>query len=106
MDEGRIRPVRDANNNITSFTYDYFITDHLGNVRMVLTEQNTPIQYPSATVEDATYQNEQQLYDILNARRIDKTTTGATQSSFGNKLYRVHGGLTNEKTGYIGLSFR
>jgi RHS repeat-associated protein len=45
MEEGRIRPVRDANNNITSFTFDYFVKDHLGNVRMVLTELSDTHNY-------------------------------------------------------------
>ena len=44
MEEGRIRPVRDANNNITAFSYDYFVKDHLGNVRMVLSEE--ALQHP------------------------------------------------------------
>jgi RHS repeat-associated protein len=103
QEDGRIRFELANNNNCPAtgnrFIYDYFIKDHLGNVRMVLTEQNESMCYPSATVEDATYQNENELYNIVNGRRIDKSNTGATQSSFGNKLYRVHGGLTNEKIG-------
>src|SRR6185312_159713 len=50
-EEGRIRPVKDANNNITGFVYDYFLKDHLGNVRMVLTEEQKIILYPAATLE-------------------------------------------------------
>ncbi len=38
-EEGRIRPVFDATNALTSFEYDYFLKDHLGNVRMVITEE-------------------------------------------------------------------
>jgi len=94
-EEGRARYRKDSN----EFVFDYFIKDHLGNVRMVLTEENKINLYPSASVEDTAYQNEQVFYDIINARRIDKSTTGATQGSFENKLYRTHGGLTNEKTG-------
>ncbi len=51
MEEGRIRPLRDANGAITSFTFDYFIKDHLGNVRMVLTEEQKQDFYPAATLE-------------------------------------------------------
>jgi hypothetical protein len=81
------------------FLYDYFLKDHLGSVRMVLTGQQDTICYPAASVEDSRYQAEDYFYHIDNGRRINKATTGASQTSFGDKLYRVHGGLTNEKTG-------
>lgn len=101
-EEGRIRFVK-AVTTCTAlpdrFVFDYFLKDHLGNVRTVLTEQKEDICYIPATVEDASYLTEDDIYSITNARRIDKATTGATQSSFGNKLYRVHGGLAGEKTG-------
>jgi RHS repeat-associated protein len=79
--------------------YDYFLKDHLGSVRTILTEQKEDICYPAASVEDSRYQKEDDYYNIVDARRITKATTGATQASFESKLYRVHGGLTNEKTG-------
>jgi RHS repeat-associated protein len=81
--------------------YDYFIKDHLGNVRMVLTEQAETQCYLPATVEDATWATENLYYNIVDSRRVLKSTvSGATNiSSFGNKIYRVHGGLSNEKTG-------
>jgi RHS repeat-associated protein len=103
-EEGRVR-YEFANPNTcppTSdrFVWDYFIKDHLGNVRMVLTEQREPICYPAASVEDARQRVETQLYDIVNSRRIDKTTAGAgSQASFEDKVYQVHGGLTGQKTG-------
>jgi RHS repeat-associated protein len=103
FEEGRIRwaPATTATCTPQSerFLFDYFIKDHLGNVRMVLTDQKESICYLPATVEDASYQTESAVYEIINGRRVDKTTTGASQSSFGSKLYRTHGGLTNEKTG-------
>ena len=102
-EEGRIRFVKATTSTCIPqpdrFIFDYFLKDHLGNIRMVLTEQKEDICYIPATVEDASYQTEDDIYSITNARRIDKATTGATQSSFGNKLYRAHGGLANEKTG-------
>jgi RHS repeat-associated protein len=79
--------------------YDYFLKDHLGSVRTILTEQKEDICYPAASVEDSRYQKEDDYYNIVDARRITKATTGAMQASFESKLYRVHGGLTNEKTG-------
>lgn len=79
MEEGRIRPVRDANSNV-AFTYDYFLKDHLGNVRMVLTEEQKQDQYPAATLEgdlatstDAVF-IEKDFYDINSAYIVNKST--------------------------------
>ncbi|MCU7551147.1 DUF6443 domain-containing protein [Chitinophagaceae bacterium LB-8] len=47
QEEGRIRYKADNG----SFVYDYFIKDHLGNVRMVLTEEQQTNFYPAATLE-------------------------------------------------------
>lgn len=45
-EEGRIREQKDANGNITDYVFDYMVKDHLGNVRMVLTdEQKTDIYH-------------------------------------------------------------
>ncbi len=50
-EEGRIRPTTLPNGQ-PGLAYDYFLKDHLGNIRMVLTseEQKTDI-YPAATLE-------------------------------------------------------
>jgi RHS repeat-associated protein len=53
MQQGRIRPIRNTNNQISGFAYDYFITDHLGNVRMILTDENKPATVYQATMETA-----------------------------------------------------
>ncbi|HEY0065716.1 MAG TPA: DUF6443 domain-containing protein [Flavisolibacter sp.] len=106
-EEGRIRFVPATASTCPAqpdrFIYDYFIKDHLGSVRMVLTEQQEDICYPQATVEDSRVNGpagEKQYYDINDARRIDKTTTPASSvTSFEGKVYRTHGGLANEKTG-------
>jgi len=71
-EEGRIRPVRDASNNITNFTYDYFLKDHLGNVRMVLTEEQKTDAYPPASMETAQSTIENHFYSNINTTRIAK----------------------------------
>jgi hypothetical protein len=51
-EEGRIRAVRaNPQDPITAFAYDYMLKDHLGNVRMVLTEEVKQNTYPAATLE-------------------------------------------------------
>lgn len=47
-EEGRVRLTTNINN---PFAYDYFVKDHLGNVRMVLTDEEKQNIYPAATLE-------------------------------------------------------
>jgi RHS repeat-associated protein len=52
-EEGRIR-FKPSDN---SFHYDYMLKDHLGNVRMVLTEEQKQDAYPVASMEDVADKN-------------------------------------------------
>ena len=54
QEEGRIRPQytnASTPNTPSGFVYDYFIKDHLGNTRMVLTDEYKQDIYPAATLE-------------------------------------------------------
>jgi RHS repeat-associated protein len=53
MEEGRIRFKTAAGATAASFELDYFVKDHLGNIRMVLTEENKPATIYQATMETA-----------------------------------------------------
>lgn len=56
-EEGRVRLQYQnvsSPSTISGFAYDYFIKDHLGNVRMVLTDETKVDQYPMATMENVT----------------------------------------------------
>jgi RHS repeat-associated protein len=64
-EEGRIRP------KDTSFVYDYFIKDHLGNVRMVLTDEEQTDAYPAATMENDASGTEETFYSNLPSTRAD-----------------------------------
>ena len=51
-EEGRVRAVRATpKSNLDNLVYDYMLKDHLGNVRMVLTEEQQINRYPAATLE-------------------------------------------------------
>lgn len=66
-EEGRIR-FKLAN---ASFQYDYMLKDHLGNVRMVITEEVQQDNYPPTTLENATF-------------------NGGTAISFENLFYNIN----------------
>jgi RHS repeat-associated protein len=83
------------------FIYDYFVKDHLGNVRMVLTEQKENVCYIAASVEDGSYQTEDDIYDIQNGRRIPvgDVSGAASYSQFGGKVYETNGSDAAKRIG-------
>ncbi|PZR23863.1 MAG: hypothetical protein DI535_23135 [Citrobacter freundii] len=66
MEEGRIRKVGN------DFVYDYFVKDHLGNVRMVLTNESRTDAYPVASMETAQATTEEAIYGNVSSTRVDK----------------------------------
>jgi RHS repeat-associated protein len=70
QEEGRIRPKRNSSGSIEAWTYDYFLKDHLGNVRMVLTDEHQTDAYPVASLEAATLATEKGYYDIPDGGRV------------------------------------
>jgi RHS repeat-associated protein len=67
-EEGRIR--FNATNN--TLQHDYMIKDHLGNVRVVLTEEQQTDMYPAATMEITTINTEQTYYGNLTNTQLNK----------------------------------
>jgi RHS repeat-associated protein len=88
MEEGRLRPIRNTSNQITGFAYDYFLKDHLGNVRMVLTDEQKTDAYPAATMETASASTEQALYSKVAETRVDKPS-GYPYDSYLDPHYKV-----------------
>ena len=98
-EEGRIRALYNSSsapNTLTGFAFDYMLKDHLGNVRMVLTEEVKQDVYPAATLENVTYNGgtaiatEGQYFSIDNTKVvIQSTATGITtyQNNNGNPPY-------------------
>jgi RHS repeat-associated protein len=76
-EEGRIRPVFNnaaSPGTITGFVYDYFIKDHLGNVRMILTDEQKSNSYPVASLETVALSNERNYYSGVDSGRVNKST--------------------------------
>ncbi|WP_158559239.1 DUF6443 domain-containing protein [Deminuibacter soli] len=71
-EEGRLRPASASGNTLTAYVFDYFLKDHLGNTRMVLTDEHQQDQYPVATLETGATQIEKNYYDIQDANIVTK----------------------------------
>ena len=78
QEEGRIRYRSDS----SKFVYDYFLKDHLQNVRTVLTEQPKQDAYPAATMElvDSTINNT--YYSNINLTRSNVPTGYPIDTSY------------------------
>ncbi|MFL9485699.1 DUF6443 domain-containing protein [Chitinophagaceae bacterium LWZ2-11] len=85
-EEGRIRKVTaSAYNNNTTYVYDYFLKDHLGNTRTVLTDELKQDVYPPATLEDGAVNIEEGYYAI-NTGAITNTPGTLTGNYYNNNL--------------------
>lgn len=75
-EEGRVRYKAATTTSAEAYVYDYMIKDHLGNVRMVLTEEQQTDAYPVASLESAKLTNEKLYYNIPDGSsvRVNKNT--------------------------------
>jgi hypothetical protein len=101
-EEGRVRVVTDTTTGqpLTSFKYDYFIKDHLGNTRMVLTDEQESDKYIAATMEVADSAQENLYYCNLSNTRADLPAAYPTDTTTNpnNKVAHL-GGATGPKVG-------
>jgi RHS repeat-associated protein len=81
-EEGRLR----YNVYKNKLFYDYFVTDHLGNVRMVLTEERDTSIYPQVAFEDGTTTNEQVYYEKAGDQRTARPGPFYTSGTNGDKV--------------------
>lgn len=113
MEEGRVRPIFNASNQLTNFAFDYMIKDHLGNVRMVLTDEQKPIFYPAATMEGTfsptgtTQENtmvnyEKQFSSIDNSKIVLESAIPSwpTETVANTKLYYNNNGNPPANSSY------
>ncbi|MFN8166797.1 MAG: DUF6443 domain-containing protein [Bacteroidia bacterium] len=83
-EEGRIRQRND--NTLTpelprQFIYDYFLKDHLGSIRAVLTEENSKTEY-YATMENQNGAAERLLFNNVDSTRENKPADEPTDASY------------------------
>ena len=81
-EEGRARPKDNG------FVFDYFIKDHLGNTRMVLTDEQQTDAYPVASMETANAASEKLYYSNIDETRSDKPA-GYPEDTYTNPNEKV-----------------
>ena len=117
-EEGRIRPLFSSVSSTptpSGFEYDYFVKDHLGNVRIVLTEEIKQDIYPAATLEgdintdgspNAVFK-EKDYYTIEPAKIALKTdATGITNYPNHNGNPPVNNNPNSNVTAYSGKLYK
>jgi RHS repeat-associated protein len=103
-EEGRIRykpAVLRADGTVLTpadFVYDYFIKDHLGNVRMVLTDEQQQDIYPAATLETNLVAVENAYYTIDQSKIVPNSAAIGIQ----NQLYPNNNGILNNNPNCTG----
>ncbi len=91
-EEGRVRLNHNVSvNSPTVFVYDYFVKDHLGNTRMVLTDEQQQDVYPVATLEDGATTTEGLYYSINPAAIVPNPPLPVTYpNNNGNPPYNTN----------------
>lgn len=103
--EGRVRYVNKRNQVsgtlFSGFVYDYFLSDHLGNTRMVLTEEQDTAIY-AATMESLHASTEDTLFNNISTTQYP-TPAGFEPSSGGDTsnhyVSRLNGGAGGNRVG-------
>lgn|GEM_PF-2836729 len=99
-EEGRIRPITPSTYNTNKyFAYDYFIKDHLGNTRVVVTDElEQDITIPAATFEDGGQGTLTQYYTVNNVGNITANSNIPGGYSTNIPAYPNNNGITNPDT--------
>jgi RHS repeat-associated protein len=91
-EEGRVRALHGTTGvavAVTGYAFDYFEKDHLGNTRVVLTDESTVDIYPPATLEgsvtnSATALGYEQLFYSVNSSYIVPNSAATGLSTYTN----------------------
>jgi RHS repeat-associated protein len=69
-EEGRLRLTVNSDSAYNGYAFDYFEKDHLGNVRVMLTEQRDTAAYTEASMETGNLGRDTILYSNVNETRV------------------------------------
>lgn len=103
--EGRARyDTTQTTGEVTKVEFDYFLKDHLGNVRMVLTEKKDSTKYEPLTFEDTNIAKQDEVWENKTGGSIDVSSSriarpGAFGTSGDNGNYTM---LVRKSLGAIG----
>ncbi|GAB2670617.1 hypothetical protein GCM10027036_25110 [Flavihumibacter cheonanensis] len=101
-EEGRIRFTEALGATPAQLQYDYFLKDHLGNVRMVLTEETSSETYPTLSFEGtaggAEVQNQDKFWENKSGQSINVVASRTAHSTGTNAM------LTRKSQGAIGAA--
>ena len=95
-EEGRVRVVRPTSLPL-SYVYDYLVKDHLGNVRVVLTEQTNFSMY-MATMEPQRAATETALFSNIDNSRVNKPA-GYPNEKGNTSVARLNGNNPDKRIG-------
>jgi RHS repeat-associated protein len=105
LEDGRLRFKPQEGSTAASLQWDYFLQDHLGNIRMVLTEEEKLDAYPSLSFEGTTGSsqvNDQNAYwENKNGQSIN-VVASRTSVNFGGSLTNAM--LVRQSTSTVGAT--
>ncbi len=91
-EEGRVRYTPPVGATAARYDYDYMVKDHLGNVRVLLTEEYKQDVYPAATLEGNINTSTDAIYVEKDYYKIDPTYVVASSAATGISTYPNNNG--------------
>lgn len=101
FEEGKIR--YSATSSQPGFVADYFIKDHVGNVRTVITDEKQQAVYPAATLEPSLITTESNYWQIdQNKIRLNSEANYLRDANQQPQTYPNNNGIPNNNPGCSG----
>ena len=92
QEEGRVRYTPPVGATAARYDYDYMVKDHLGNVRVLLSEEYRQDVYPAATLEGNINTSTDAIYVEKDYYKIDPTYVVASSAATGISTYQNNNG--------------